>query len=89
MFVTAGPHDVGYTWKDRPSNRQDVWVPSLRDSQEVHMVGGLGRLKTVGVEGPYEVKGISTSPTPRAHLHLQAGVGVPTRRPAPTASSPT
>jgi hypothetical protein len=63
VFVTAGPHDVGYTWKDRPSNRQDVWVPSLRDSQEVHMVGGLGRLKTVGVEGPYEVKGISMSPT--------------------------
>ena len=63
VFVTAGPHDVGYTWKDRPSNRQDVWVPSLRDSQEVHMVGGLGRLKMVGVEGPYEVKGISTSAT--------------------------
>src|SRR5688572_10788981 len=63
VFVTAGPHEIGYTWKDRPSNRQDVWVPSLRDSQEVHMVGGLGRLKTVGVEGPYEVKGISMSPT--------------------------
>src|SRR5688572_10021442 len=62
VFVTAGPHEIGYTWKDRPSNRQDVWVPSLRDSQEVHMIGGLGRLKTVGVEGPYEVKGISSSP---------------------------
>ncbi len=62
VFVTAGPHEVGYTWKDRPSNRQDVWVPSLRDSQEVHMVGGLARLKVVGVEGPYDVKGISNSP---------------------------
>ena len=38
--VTAGPHDVGFTWKERPSQLQDVWEPSRRDSQEVHMVGG-------------------------------------------------
>jgi mono/diheme cytochrome c family protein len=61
VFVTAGPHDVGFTWKERPGKRQDVWQPSLRDSQEVHMIGGLARLKTVGVEGPYNVKGVSTS----------------------------
>jgi mono/diheme cytochrome c family protein len=61
VFVTAGPHEVGYTWKERPARRQDVWQPALRDSQEVHMIGGLARLKTVGVEGPYNVKGISTS----------------------------
>ena len=70
VFVTAGPHDVGYTWKDRPSNRQDVWVPSRRDSQEVHMVGGLGRLKTVGVEGPYEVKGISDASPSRERIFI-------------------
>ena len=63
VFVTAGPHEVGYTWKERPARRQDVWQPALRDSQEVHMIGGLARLKTVGVEGPYNVKGISTSPS--------------------------
>ena len=39
--VTAGPHDVGFTWRERPAQRQDVWQPSLRDSQEIHMVGGL------------------------------------------------
>jgi mono/diheme cytochrome c family protein len=61
VFVTAGPHEVGYTWKERPARRQDVWQPALRDSQEVHMIGGLARLKTVGVEGPYNVKGVSTS----------------------------
>ena len=61
VFVTAGPHEVGYTWKERPARRQDVWQPALRDSQEVHMIGGLARLKTVGVEGPYEVKGVSHS----------------------------
>jgi hypothetical protein len=60
-FVTAGPHDVGFTWKERPAQRQDVWQPAQRDSQEVHMIGGLARLKTVGVEGPYNVKGISAS----------------------------
>jgi mono/diheme cytochrome c family protein len=63
VFVTAGPHEVGYTWRERPARRQDVWQPALRDSQEVHMIGGLARLKTVGVEGPYEVKGVSNSPS--------------------------
>jgi mono/diheme cytochrome c family protein len=63
VFVTAGPHEVGYTWKERPARRQDVWLPAQRDSQEVHMIGGLARLKTVGVEGPYDVKGISSSPS--------------------------
>ena len=63
VFVTAGPHDVGFTWKERPSQRQDVWQPALRDSQEVHMIGGHARLKTVGVEGPYDVKGVSASPS--------------------------
>ncbi len=61
VFVTAGPHDVGFTWRERPGQRQDVWQPALRDSQEVHMIGGLARLKTVGVEGPYNAKGVSAS----------------------------
>jgi mono/diheme cytochrome c family protein len=68
-FVTAGPHDVGFTWRERPAHRQDVWQPSLRDSQEVHMIGGLARLKTVGIEGPYTVKGLSTTPS-RARLFV-------------------
>jgi hypothetical protein len=63
VFVTAGPHDVGFTWKERPSQLQDVWQPSLRDSQEIHMIGGLPKLRTVNVEGPYNVKGISSTPS--------------------------
>ena len=63
VFVTAGPHDVGYTWRERASQRQDVWQPGQRDSQEVHMIAGMARLKTVGVEGPYEVRGVSSSPS--------------------------
>jgi hypothetical protein len=63
VFVTAGPHEIGYTWRERAHQRQDVWQPAQRDSLEVHMIAGLPRLKTVGVEGPYDVKGISSSPS--------------------------
>src|SRR5688500_7334188 len=61
--VTAGPHDVGFTFRDRPFQQQDVWQPSLRDSQEIHMIGGLPKLKTVGVEGPYKITGVSMTPS--------------------------
>jgi len=63
VAVTAGPHEVGFTWKERPFQRQDVWQTGLRDSQEVHMIGGLPRLRTVNVEGPYNVKGVSNTPS--------------------------
>ena len=61
--VTAGPHDVGFTWKERPAQLQDVWEPSKRDSQEVHMVAGLPRLRTVSIDGPYNVYGLSEGPS--------------------------
>ncbi len=61
--VTAGEHEVGYTWRDRPAVRQDVWQPARRDSQEVHLITGLPRLKAVMVEGPYKVTGISETPS--------------------------
>lgn len=61
--VTAGPHDVGFTWRDRPAQRQDVWQPSLRDSQEIHMVGGVPKIRTALIEGPYKVTGVSASPS--------------------------
>jgi mono/diheme cytochrome c family protein len=57
--VTAGPHDVGFTWKERPFQLQDVWEPSKRQSQEIHMIGGLPKLRTVSIDGPYNVKGVS------------------------------
>ncbi len=61
--VTAGPHDVGFTWRERPAKLQDVWEPSRRDSQEVHMVAGLPRLRTVSIDGPYNVRGLSEGPS--------------------------
>ena len=63
VTVTAGPHDIGFTFRERPGQQQDVWQPALRDSQEIHMIGGLPKLKTVGVEGPYNVTGVSATPS--------------------------
>jgi mono/diheme cytochrome c family protein len=61
--VSAGPHDVGFTWRERPAQLQDVWEPSRRDSQEIHMVGGIPRLRTVSIDGPYNVHGVSEDPS--------------------------
>jgi hypothetical protein len=61
--VTAGPHDVGFTFKERQNQRQDVWVPAQRDSQEIHFTGGDPKLKTVGIEGPYKMTGVSPTPS--------------------------
>jgi hypothetical protein len=61
--VTAGPHDVGFTWRERPAQRMDVWLPSVRDSQEIHMVGGMPKIRTASIEGPYKVTGVSPTPS--------------------------
>jgi hypothetical protein len=61
--VTAGPHDVGFTWRERPAQRQDVWQPSLRDSQEIHMVAGVPKIRTAAIEGPYNITGVSATPS--------------------------
>src|SRR5580692_6286275 len=61
--VTAGPHDVGFNWKERPVQLQDVWEPAKRDSQEVHFVAGMPKLRTVSIDGPYNVKGVSEGPS--------------------------
>src|SRR6185503_17556597 len=42
---------------------QDVWQPALRDSQEIHMVGGIPKIRTAMIEGPYNVTGVSASPS--------------------------
>jgi mono/diheme cytochrome c family protein len=63
VFVTAGPHEVGFTWRENPFQRQDVWEVSQRDSLEVHLAGGLPRLRIVSVTGPFNVKGVSNTPS--------------------------
>jgi mono/diheme cytochrome c family protein len=69
VFVSAGPHDLEFTFLDRPFIRQDVWEVSQRDSQEVHMAGGLPRLRTVSVGGPFNARGVSNTPS-RARLYV-------------------
>ena len=65
VWVTAGPHEVGFTWKEQPGQLQDVWEPGKRDSLEIHFVGGVPRLKSVSIDGPYNVRGISEGPSRR------------------------
>jgi hypothetical protein len=63
IAITAGPHEVIFTWKERPEASQDVWEPSLRASLEAHNPSGMPRLETGIIEGPYNVTGISDTPS--------------------------
>jgi hypothetical protein len=74
--VSAGPHDVGYTWRERPTQLQDVWEPAHRDSQEIHMVGGIPRLRTVSIDGPYNVHGVSEDPSRQKLFVCHPGASV-------------
>ena len=61
--VSAGPHEVMFTWRDRPEVRQDVWEPSLRASLEAHNPSGMPRLETGFIQGPYNATGVGDTPT--------------------------
>jgi len=61
--VTAGAHEVGFTWVERPTTEQNVWQPPLRETQEAHNPSGLPRIETAIVEGPYSPTGISDTPS--------------------------
>jgi mono/diheme cytochrome c family protein len=61
--VTAGPHEVGFTFIDRPSQEQNMWQPVLRESLEAHNPSGIPRLRTGNIQGPFNVTGISETPS--------------------------
>jgi len=63
LHITAGAHEIGFTWVERPAVEQNAWQPSLRATQEAHNPAGLPRLETAIIEGPYEVKGVSDTPS--------------------------
>ena len=63
--ITAGLHDVGFTFLERPSPAQDMWRPSLRSSQEAHNPSGLPRLRNGIIEGPYGATTVSESASRR------------------------
>ncbi|HET9267881.1 MAG TPA: DUF1592 domain-containing protein [Vicinamibacterales bacterium] len=70
VTLTAGPHDIAVTWRERSFIRQDVWEVSQRDSQEVHFAGGLPRLRTMSVTGPFKVTGVSRESAARSRLFV-------------------
>ena len=57
--VTAGPHEVIFTWRERTSAEQNSWQPTERDSLEIHNPSGMPRLEKAMVVGPYNVTGVS------------------------------
>jgi hypothetical protein len=61
--VSAGLHDVGFTFVERPHEEQNVWQPLLRASQEAHNPSGLPRLRNGMIEGPFNVTGLSEMPS--------------------------
>ena len=63
LAISAGPHELGFTWVERPAMKQDVWQPALRATQEAHNPAGLPRLETVMVAGPYNAIGVSDTPS--------------------------
>lgn len=61
--ITAGPHEVIFTWKERPDREQNAWEPGLRASLEIHNPSGMPRLEMGVVEGPYNTTGVSETPS--------------------------
>jgi hypothetical protein len=61
--ITAGPHEVVFTWRERAAREQNAWEPGLRASLEAHNPSGMPRLEDGVIEGPYNVTGVSETPT--------------------------
>ncbi|HLF12209.1 MAG TPA: DUF1592 domain-containing protein [Gammaproteobacteria bacterium] len=61
--ITAGPHEVAFTWRERSAAEQNAWEPGLRASLEAHNPSGMPRLENGVIEGPYNVTGISDTPS--------------------------
>jgi hypothetical protein len=63
IAITAGSHEVAFTWRERSAREQNSWEPGLRASLEAHNPSGMPRLEDAVVEGPYNVTGVSDTPT--------------------------
>ncbi|MBN4059834.1 DUF1592 domain-containing protein [Gammaproteobacteria bacterium AH-315-E17] len=59
IFVTAGPHDIGFTFIDRPDHYQDIFTPSIRSTQDIHVSSGFPSLTTASIAGPFNITGVS------------------------------
>ncbi|MBN1238643.1 MAG: DUF1592 domain-containing protein, partial [Gammaproteobacteria bacterium] len=61
--ITAGPHEVIFTWRERPAREQNAWEPALRASLEIHNPSGMPRLEMGVIEGPINATGVSDTPS--------------------------
>jgi len=61
--VTAGPHEIAFTWRERRGADQSVWERVDRATLEIHNPSGMPRLEYGYIEGPYNVTGISETPS--------------------------
>jgi cytochrome c5 len=59
--VTAGLHEVGFTFVERPTQEQNMWQPVLRATQEAHNPSGMPRLRNAIIEGPYNASGVTSN----------------------------
>jgi hypothetical protein len=69
VAVKAGPHDIGFTFLERPPRSQDPFAPSLRMSEDIHVGADLPKLSHVTIKGPLTISGVSDSPV-RARLFV-------------------
>ncbi len=63
IAITAGPHEVSFTWRERSTTEQNSWEPGLRASMEIHNPSGMPRLEYVAIEGPHTITGVSETPS--------------------------
>jgi hypothetical protein len=66
--VTAGPHEVVFTWRERVTTEQNSWQPTERDSLEIHNTSGMPRLEKAMVAGPYAPTGVTRDTVPRSRI---------------------
>jgi len=63
ISVTAGPHTIAMTWRERTGVDQSVWERVDRASLEIHNPSGMPRIEFAYLEGPFDVTGVSDTPT--------------------------
>ncbi len=63
IAVTAGPHTIAMTWRERTGVDQSVWERVDRASLEIHNPSGMPRIEFAYLEGPFDVTGVSDTPT--------------------------
>jgi Protein of unknown function (DUF1592)/Protein of unknown function (DUF1588)/Protein of unknown function (DUF1587)/Protein of unknown function (DUF1585)/Protein of unknown function (DUF1595) len=69
--VTAGPHEVIFTWRERVTAEQNSWQPVSRASLEIHNPSGMPRLEKALIEGPHNPTGVSDTSTRQQVLVCQ------------------